>query len=153
MKKVTHVAAGAMFKVKDSNQNDFKALVYHKKLRVVTSDTLKSVDEPWYLITNDFKSKRKKIIDQYYYRFEIEEFFRDAKRLLGLERANFKKKKSLAIIIWFVMLGIWFLWTLKETEQDKVRRNKMRLSKVRYFLEKIKAEIFIATEAQFLPSG
>ena len=126
-------------------------MAYGKNLRMVISDKLEDTPEPWYLITNDFNAGREKIIDQYYHRFEIEEFFRDAKRLLGLEYVNFQKKKSLAVILWFVILGIWFLWTLKETEDDKVKRNKMQLSKVRYFLEKMKAEIFAASEAQFMP--
>jgi hypothetical protein len=150
IKKVTHAVTGEVFKVKDSTENDFEVIAYGKNLRVVISERLKDTDEPWYLITNDFTSKREKIIDQYYHRFEIEEFFRDAKRLLGLEYVNFKKKKSLAIILWFIILGIWFLWTLKETKNDKVRRNKMRLSRVRYFLEVMKAQIFAVAETQLL---
>lgn len=151
IKKVINQKTGEILPAKDSAQNDFGVSAYGQKLRLVISDKLEDMEESWYLITNDFSSKRKKIIDQYYHRFEIEEFFRDAKRLLGLEYVNFKKKKSLAIILWFVCLGIWFLWTLKETQEDKVKRNKMRLSKARYFLEKMKAEIFAAAEAQFMP--
>lgn len=150
IKKVTNKETGEILQVKDSTKNDFAVMAYGKNLRIVISDQLEDIPEPWYLITNDFESAREKIIEQYYHRFEIEEFFRDAKRLLGLEYINFKKKRSLAIILWFVMLGIWFLWTLKETEKDKIQRNKMRLSKVRYFLEKMKTEIFVASEAQFL---
>ena len=150
IKKVARAITGELFRVKDAAENDLEILAYEKKLRVVISDKLEDIQEPWYLLTNDFDSTREKIIEEYYYRFEIEEFFRDAKRLLGLEYVNFKKKTSLAIILWFVILGIWFLWTLKETENDKIRRNKMRLSRVRYFLEVMKAEIFAAYEATIL---
>lgn len=150
-KQAVNRETGEILKVKDSTQNDFEVIAYGENLRVVISDKPEIEEkEPWYLITNDFKSQREKIINQYYHRFEIEEFFRDAKRLLGLEYINFKKKKSLAIVLWFVILGIWFLWTLKETERDKTQRNKMQLSRVRYFMEKMKKEIFASTEAQFL---
>lgn len=150
IKKVICLSNGETIKVKDARKNDFLVNAYGEKLRVVISDQLENMEEPWYLITNDTESKRKKIIHEYYHRFEIEEFFRDAKRLLGLEYIHFKKVTSLTIILWFVILGIWFLWTLKETKADKVRRNKMRLSRVRYFLEVMKAQIFATAEAQFL---
>jgi len=150
IKKIADKETGEVFKAKDAPKNDLLVTAYEKELRIIISDQLEEMDEPWFLITNDFESKRAKIIDEYYHRFEIEEFFRDAKRLLGLEYVKFKKQKSLAIILWFVIVGIWFLWTLKETKEDTIQRNKMRLSKVRYFLEKMKAEIFAASEAQFL---
>lgn len=153
IKKVTNEKTGEILSVKNSTENDFEVLAYQNKLRIVISDKLENMDEAWYLITNDFKTKRKQIIQEYYHRFEIEEFFRDTKRLLGLEYVKFKKQKSLAVILWFVILGTWFLWTLKETKEDKVKRSQMKLSKVRYFLEKMKVEIFALTEAQFLLSG
>lgn len=137
-------------KTKDLKENDLKVFAYKRKIRVITSDKKEKMKEPWYLITNDFKTKRKNIIKQYYYRFEIEEFFRDAKRLLGLEYIKFKKSKSLSIILWFVILGIWFVWKLKETKQDKIKRKKFQLSKVRYFFEKMNIEIFRMVESQLL---
>jgi len=153
IKKVISKETGELLSVKDSTKNDFTVSAYGERLRVVISDNQEDIPEPWYLITNDFEAKRVRIIERYYYRFEIEEFFRDAKRLLGLEYIQFKKVSSLTIILWFVMLGIWFLWTLAETKRDKIQREKMQLSRVRYFLEKMKTEIFVATEAQYLSSG
>jgi hypothetical protein len=47
-------------------------------------------------------------VKRYYHRFEIEEFFRDAKRLLGLEYVNFRKEESFSTALWFVMTGMWF---------------------------------------------
>lgn len=137
-------------KAKDLNKNDLKVFSYNRELRIITSNKLKNVKEPWYLITNDFKSKRKNIIKQYYYRFEIEEFFRDAKRLLGLEHIRFKKSKSLSVILWFVILGTWFIWKLKETNQDRTQRKKFQLSKIRYFFEKMNIEIFRLVESHLL---
>lgn len=145
--------SGLKFKVMDSLKNDCLVFSYEQKLRLVVSDKILEDDnEPWYLITNDLNSTREKIIENYYYRFEIEEFFRDAKRLLGLEYAHFKKQKSLSIVLWFVILGIWFIWTLEETIYDRTQRDKMRLSKIRYCLEKISSEIIMAAEGQFIPN-
>lgn len=117
---------------------------------MIISDKDGGVLEPWYLITNDFKSSRKKVIENYYYRFEIEEFFRDAKRLLGLEQVQFKTETSLRITLWFVILGIWFLWGLDEKEHDNNQRDKIRLSIIRYFLEKIQSEIIQSAEGEFI---
>jgi IS4 transposase len=46
----------------------------------------------------------------YYYRFEIEETFRDMKTILGLRRTKLMKPNSLAVLLWFVMLGILLLY-------------------------------------------
>ena len=131
---------------RDVTLNDLKVICYQRKLRLVISDKLSGMTEPWYLITNDFYSKREKVIETYYYRFEIEEFFRDAKRLLGLEHVQFKTETSLKITLWFVILGIWFLWSLEEKEYEKNQRDKMRLSIIRYYLEKIQSEIIQIAE-------
>jgi len=153
IKTVQDRLSGLKFKVIDSLKNDCLVFSYEQKLRLVVSDEIpEDENEPWYLITNDFKSTREKIIENYYYRFEIEEFFRDAKRLLGLEYAHFKKQRSLSIVLWFVILGIWFIWTLEETIYDKAQRNKMQLSKIRYCLEKINSQIIMAVEGRFISS-
>lgn len=81
-KKVIDPETKEVFKVQNSKKKDVEIIAYENDLRVVISDKKENMKEPWYLITNDFKTKRKNIIKQYYYRFEIEEFFRDAKRLL-----------------------------------------------------------------------
>lgn len=148
-KSVIDIETGEILLVKNSSKNDFRCAAYKRKLRVVISDKPKDSD-PWYLVTNDFKSTREKIIKTYYHRFEIEEFFRDAKRLLGLEYVKFKKQESLTIVLWFLMLGIWFLWSIDEKTEDLIQRNKMKLSKMRYYFEMMQREIFIATESQYL---
>lgn len=152
-KKVIDWQTKKRLKLKNAHRKDFIVAVYRHKLRVVISDHLVGAEQSWYLVTNDFDSRREKVLETYYHRFEIEELFRDAKRLLGLESVHFQKEKSLVIVLWFVIVGLWFLWTLKETEADRAQRDKMRLSRLRYFFEKMKAEIFLATEAQFIFSG
>lgn len=82
-------------KVKDALKDDFEVVLYGRKLRVVISDREK-VKEPWYLLTNDFVSTRASIVKNYYHRFEIEEFFRDTKRLLwDWNMCIFKESKAL----------------------------------------------------------
>lgn len=153
-KGVTDKETGEILSVRESRENDFKVIAYEQKnLRIVISDIPKDNNDPWYLVTNDLRSKRETIVKTYYHRFEIEEFFRDAKRVMGLEYVKFKKKRSLAIALWFVMLGMWFVQTLEETKQDKSLREKMRLSRVRYFFEKMNAEIFSVSEGRFLREG
>jgi len=51
-------------------------------VKLKTSDKAK---EPWYLLTNDLNLTAEQVIDVYYHRFEIEEVFKDAKHLFGLE--------------------------------------------------------------------
>lgn len=127
----------AKFKAKDALGNDLLVAAYSCNLRLVVSDPDGRNDEPWYLITNDFESSREAIIDNYYHRFEIEEFFRDAKRLLGLENLNLKKQLSLEVILWFVILSTWFLWMLESrmNHADRKLKSLMELSVVRYCLE------------------
>lgn len=137
------------FKVVDSPEQDVKVIAYNRKLRVIISKKTEETQEPWYLVTNDFRSSREQIIKTYYYRFEIEEFFRDAKRLLGLEYIDFKKTRSLATTLWFVILGYWCLWFIREKERDEEQRNKMQLSRIRYFFEKFNSEIIQLAESTF----
>jgi hypothetical protein len=133
------LAETMVFKAKDAPGNDQSVFAYSCKLRLVVSDPDGKNKEPWYLVANDFDSSRETIIDSYYHRFEIEEFFRDAKRLLGLKNLNLKKQLSLEIILWFAILSIWFLWTLEAQMNPADRRLKssMRLSVVRYCLESL----------------
>lgn len=141
-----------MFLVKDSEKKDRMVWMYSKRLRLIISDQTKGSSEPWYLMTNDFKSSRQTIIDLYYHRFEIEEFFRDAKRLLNLEHVNFQKEISLRNSLWFVLLGVWFFQSLDEQmdENDEKARKTLRLSAIRYFFEKMYQECLIVVEGEFI---
>lgn len=140
------------FLVQNCSSNDASVLMYDLKLRLIISDSSPGINELWYLITNDTESSRESIIKQYYHRFEIEEFFRDAKRLLGLEYLNFKKESSLSVVLWFSMLSMWFVWKLEEkmTDQQKKEKKMLKLSIFRYYFEKIQKEIILAAEEAFI---
>jgi len=114
-------------------------------LRLVVSDTPED-GEPWYLITNDTKSTRTTIIDRYYHRFEIEEFFRDTKRLLGLEQHQMQSPRSLSTLLWFVIIGTWFLHDCAEalTLLQRRERASWRVSGVRYVWEVMRREAWQA---------
>ena len=142
-KQFSLVSDDEKFKAKDAPGNDLLVAAYSCKLRLIVSDPDGKNNEPWYLVTNDFESSRDTIIDNYYHRFEIEEFFRDAKRLLGMENLNLKKQLSLEIILWFVILSVWFLWTMEAqmNPADRKLKSLMRVSVIRYCLESLWRQI------------
>lgn len=145
---------GKPFPVCRAEINDRPVVMYENIVRLVTSEKTKEMKESWYLATNEGDISREDIIDRYYHRFEIEEFFRDAKRLLGLEQVSWKTETSLAVTLWFVILGIWCLKHIAEGMDDlaKQAKEKMQLSEIRYIFETLRAEIFCATEAKYLHS-
>ncbi len=98
---------------------------------------------------------REEIIKRYYYRFEIEEFFRDAKRLLGLEYLGFKYARSCSIALWFIILTMWLfeMIALGFTEAEEESRAKWRVSRVRYIMETICRESLWALVAANATSG
>jgi hypothetical protein len=154
-KKSIRLADGTKILAKNSPLNDCKVQVYELRLRLIVSDSSPDLDEPWYLITNDFRSSREKIISIYYHRFEVEEFFRDAKRLLGLEHVYFQKELSLTVTLWFIILGLWFVWDLEQKllandAFEKRQREQRQLSIIRYCYEKIQSEIILAAEGEYL---
>lgn len=151
-KAVTVEETGRRIIVRDCIQNDVRIRAYGHSLRLVVSDRPASGDEPWYLVTNDRRSSRKKVIGIYYHRFEIEEFFRDAKRLLGLEYLNWKTATSLVITLWFTILSTWFFWHVDGLldQNDERSRKTMRLSVIRYCFERLQQAIVVASEARYM---
>lgn len=93
---------------------DFEVIIYGRKLRVIkSSKTLQrklNLPECWYIITNDFETSRETILNTYYHRFEIEEAFKDIKHIFKTRSVFIEKSKTLTSILWFQILGIWFLW-------------------------------------------
>lgn len=101
---------GKQLLLKDAKRADELVTIAGLKLRLVRSHKNGKNEEPWYILTNDFSCSRNKVVKIYYHRFEIEETFRDIKTNLGLWRTKLMKPNSLAILLWFVSLGILILF-------------------------------------------
>lgn len=129
-----------LFKACHTSKKDQRIRGYTKQLRLVVSDKLKGMKEPWYLVTNDLTSTREEIVTDYYHRFEIEEFFKDAKWLCGLEWVRFLKMQSMAAVLWFVILGLWFVETLRTVVTEPRWKNHHRVSFNRFIVELIQRE-------------
>lgn len=140
-KRLTNREKQLLFKAKETITNDQIVSVYDGlNLRLVTSDETENHPERWYLVTNDFAEKREEVITDYYHRFEIEEFFKDTKWLSGLEWVRPVKKDSLAVVLWFVILGMWFVNWLGEKARIKCWKNNHEISTVRYVFEALQRE-------------
>ncbi len=151
IKRFLNETTSEIFLAKDAKEHDTNVVAYGKRLRLIVSDSPGNGNDPWYLVTNIVDQSREEMITTYYHRFEIEEFFRDAKRLLGLEYVNFKKENSLAVALWFVMLTTWFLWKaqIHMSEADEKLRKEMKLSYVRYLFEALEKAILQTAEREF----
>jgi hypothetical protein len=157
VKKCKHflLQNGRLIKAGDMRRDDQKAKAWDCRLRLIVSDKLKDMQEPWYLATNMEEKTREEIVDIYYHRFEIEEFFRDAKRLLGLEYVKVKKKESLAILLWFALLSNWVLCSLADILKRHCRSIfadlvKAGLSRVRISFELLRIETYRGMEGKYL---
>jgi hypothetical protein len=139
---------GEIIELRNLPQKDTIVTLAGLSLRIIRSPKNGKNDEPWYILTNDTKRSRTKIVRIYYHRFEIEETFRDTKSILGLGKAQFNKPLSLKILLWFVILGILILYNsgLKALgallwRELKPRGHKKRISWFRMLYEKREQEI------------
>jgi hypothetical protein len=112
-------------------------------VRLKTSGKAK---EPWFIVTNDLEASAAAVTDIYYHRFEIEEVFKDAKRLFGLEWMKFKIPERLVTVLWFVVLGFWlhaYLETTLQASREVVQKTKQSFGQGRthYWLEKTRYEL------------
>jgi len=98
--------------VRDIKQNDMIIETYGERLRLIISDKPKKDHERWYILTNDFRTKRTRIIAYYYHRFEIEESFKDLKHLQKLNKLQVKKLLTFKVLFWFCLMRIWISYLL-----------------------------------------
>jgi hypothetical protein len=125
-------------------------------VRMKTSGKAK---EPWFVVTNDLTATAEEVTEIYYYRFEIEEVFKDTKRLFGLEWMKFKIPDRLVTVLWFVVLGFWlhrYLETTLQVSREVVQKTKQSFgqSRTHYWLEKMRFELqATALAAITLPSA
>lgn len=98
-------------------EKDVMVKAYGKPMRLIISDHDGKNKEPWYILTNDTVSSRKKIIETYYHRFEIEETFKDLKHLKGLEGIKVKSEKTFRVVLWFMIIGCWLAYLAQQSYQ------------------------------------
>jgi len=136
---------------------DQTGIMYGEKIRVVrSSKTLQrklNVKEPWYIITNDFKSSRKTILETYYYRFEIEETFKDLKHLFNCSQKYLSKISTLKMILWFQILGIWLLWKFSRKLFIKRQTIKQHLKKKLSWIRQVFEQLTRETNLLVLPEA
>lgn len=123
-------------------ENDCLVKIYGHTLRLIRSEKKKNMEEPWFLLTNNFDSLKEEVIADYYFRFEIEETFKDLKHIFELKRFyTIRKKQTFLILLWFYVLGLWLMWKIPHTQIFLARRvlqNKhKRLSIIRNFYEQL----------------
>jgi hypothetical protein len=121
-------------------------------LRMVRSNLRSGMKEPepWFLLTNlPNKISRRKIINRYAQRFEIEEAFKDIKWLNRLEWQRIRKPAVMRLLLLFVFLGWWLLWwqVIKQSPGSRVHPKK-RLSWFRQAWERLQ---FYQMEMVFRP--
>ena len=127
--------------------------IYEKQLRIVRSEKKKDMKEPWYLLTNDLIHTRDHVIASYYFRFEIEETFKDLKYIFDLKQFyRIKTKQTFLILLWFYILGIWLSFLLpcaaSYIQKRIVINVHKKLSIPRLFFEQLQLEknfLFLST--------
>jgi hypothetical protein len=112
---------GEATEVKALTERDATVQLYGLTLRVIRSPKSRRAKEPWYILTNDFKSSRHKIVQIYYHRFEIEETFRDIKHIFEYKRTRLTKPTNLKLILWLVSLGIALLYLVTKPTKQTVQ--------------------------------
>lgn len=151
---------GRVKKVRQFKPGKYSVSAYGlKNLNLVVTPPPQNGNEPWYIIANDAVSNAVAIQQIYYYRFEIEELFKDAKRVFGLEYTRFKKQHNFQTALWFVILGIWLHYHLEKTIEPaktiiKKCKQSFNQSITHYWLEQIKLAIQLPVLNQiFIKSG
>lgn len=119
MEELDHLVPAGKIKEKD-----VMVKVYGRPLRLIISDHDGKNKEPWYILTNDTVSPRKKIIETYYHRFEIEETFKDLKHLKGMEGIKVKSENTFRVVLWFMIMGCWIAYLVQQTYQTTTETMK-----------------------------
>jgi hypothetical protein len=122
--------------IKQLKDKDTTIELFGLRLRVIRSPKSRRAREPWFILTNDFRSSRSKIIKVYYHRFEIEETFKDIKHIWEYKRTRLRKPNSLKVLLWFVCIGIALLYqATKPTKQLYTGNTKKQTSWLRQAYE------------------
>lgn len=111
---------GQRITIQQLTRKDTAIRLFGLTLRVIRSPKDGACEEPWYILTNDMKRSRTKIVRVYYHRFEIEETFKDMKHIWELKRTRLNKPLSLKLLLWFVSLGIALLYRVTKPTKLKL---------------------------------
>ena len=138
---------GEKIRVRDLNGHDVEVAVAGHKVRVIRSDQPENGGEPWYILTSDMKNRRRKIIQIYYHRFEIEETFKDLKHILDLVRTKLMKPASLQLLLWFTSLSLIlaYLSGIRADAWINTTHPKKRICWFRLFYESLVRETYRPT--------
>jgi hypothetical protein len=132
-----------MLKIGAVTNYDQTITAYDYQLRLIISDKPKDKEEPWYIITNDMNHKRKEIIETYYYRFEIEEAFKDIKHLFRLKQFFITNKQTFTIVLWFLILGMWLAFLIDEIRLTIQKNAHKKISFIRLWFEGLHRSFYV----------
>lgn len=134
---------GRRVKIEALSGNDMIVRVAGMTLRVIRSPKGRRSPQPWYILTNDRTSSRRKIVTIYYHRFEIEETFKDIKHLYELQHVQFTRPTSLKVVLWLVFIGIALLYkvTMPAARRAATGNPKKRISWLRQAWEQLRREM------------
>lgn len=129
---------GHIHQVNQLKPGDYRVIWRGYRLRLVVGVRRRNCTEPWYILTNDHNLLSSKVLKVYYYRFEIEETFRDLKSLLLLKGSRIRTWQSLQTVLCFMSLAIIVALLTVSRKLLKLyysSHTKKRLSIVRYWQE------------------
>lgn len=82
-----------------------------QSVRLVRSTLRSGMGEPWFLLTNlPGEVSRQQVLHRYAERFEIEESFKDLKRVQRYEWQQIRLPEVMRSVLLFTFLGWWLLW-------------------------------------------
>jgi hypothetical protein len=124
------------------------------RLRIVRSPKNRRAREPWYILPNDHRSSRNKVVKICYHRFKIEETFKDMKHIFELKRTRLNKPLSLKLLLWFVSLGIALLYhTTQPTKTSTTNRHQTHPKKQTSWLRQATEQLQQASGLVFWGQG
>jgi hypothetical protein len=134
---------GRRVKIETLPGSDVAVRIAGMTLRVIRSPKGRRSPQPWYILTNDTTSSRRKIVTIYYHRFEIEETFKDIKHLFELQHVQFTRPTSLKVVLWFVFIGIALLYTVTTPAVRRAATSnpRKRISWLRQAWEQLRREM------------
>lgn len=159
LKSMKHVVttSGRHVSIRNLPTRDAIITAYGHALRVIRSPRAAGAKEPWYLLTNDRTTTAEDIVTTYVHRFEIEEFFKDAKRLADIEYlTRSTSDRTCTIVLWFVILSCWIAWITEgirsawETFRTETNRHHW-CSLLRFWWEDIRWECTAAIRVFLAP--